>query len=83
MCSLPAAVKKVFHPIITCALTADLGAYALGVATGKGFENTLSKCSSLQSSVFEIDVVFFEVGQQYYNGFFNQIGECDALLLRN
>ncbi|KAG0560853.1 hypothetical protein M758_9G019100 [Ceratodon purpureus] len=39
--SLPAAVKKVFHPIITCALTADLGAYALGMATGKGFEATL------------------------------------------
>lgn len=45
LCSLPAAVKKVLHPIITCALTANLGVFALGVTTGKGFEATLSECS--------------------------------------
>ena len=44
-CSLPAQVKKVLHPIITCAVTADAAAYALGVATGKGFETTLGVCS--------------------------------------
>lgn len=39
--SFPEAAKKVFHPIIVCAVTADIGAYALGMATGKGFEPTL------------------------------------------
>lgn len=44
-CSLPAQVKKVLHPIITCAVTADAAAYALGIATGKSFETTLGACS--------------------------------------
>lgn len=44
-CSLPAQVKKVLHPIITCAVTADTAAYVLGVVTGKGFEATLGVCS--------------------------------------
>lgn len=52
MCSLPAQVKKVFHPIITCAVTADLAAYALGVASGKGFEKTLGVCSLPRFSEF-------------------------------
>lgn len=43
--SFPEAAKKVFHPIIVCAVTADIGAYALGMATGKGFEPTLGMCS--------------------------------------
>lgn len=44
-CSLPADAKKVLHPIITCAFTADLAAYALGLATGKGFEAALGGSS--------------------------------------
>ena len=44
-CRLPADAKKVLHPIITCAITADLAAYALGLATSKGFEAALGGSS--------------------------------------
>lgn len=35
-----------FHPILAIVLSAELGAYALGVATGKGFEATLGVFST-------------------------------------
>jgi putative effector of murein hydrolase/putative effector of murein hydrolase LrgA (UPF0299 family) len=41
--SLPPAVKNWFHPMVACILTADLAAYVLGIATGKGFEVTLGE----------------------------------------
>ncbi|KAJ7556960.1 hypothetical protein O6H91_05G106000 [Diphasiastrum complanatum] len=38
---LPEGTKKVLHPIITCALVADLAAFILGLSTGSGFERAL------------------------------------------
>eukprot|EP00250_Pteridium_aquilinum_P011578 c20165_g1_i1 orf=145-1674(+) len=38
---LPPAVKKVFHPIIACAVSADLAAFAYGFFSGLGFESAL------------------------------------------
>jgi len=40
-CRLPADAKKVLHPIISCAITANLAAIALGFATHTGFKSTL------------------------------------------
>lgn len=37
----PPTAKKLLHPIITCALSADLAAFACGTFTGLGFESTL------------------------------------------
>lgn len=37
----PPTAKKLLHPIITCALSADLAAFACGTSTGLGFESTL------------------------------------------
>ncbi|BBN19612.1 hypothetical protein MPTK1_8g12090 [Marchantia polymorpha subsp. ruderalis] len=39
--SLPADFKKICHPIITCAVTADLAAFIYGKVTGVGFEGAL------------------------------------------
>ncbi|KAF7829165.1 plastidal glycolate/glycerate translocator 1, chloroplastic [Senna tora] len=38
---LPSDVKKVFHPIICCALSADLAAFAFGYVSKLGFEPIL------------------------------------------
>ncbi|CAK9261328.1 unnamed protein product [Sphagnum jensenii] len=38
---LPADAKKVLHPIISCAITANLAAIALGFATHTGYKSTL------------------------------------------
>ncbi|KAL2608846.1 hypothetical protein R1flu_027419 [Riccia fluitans] len=38
---LPATLRKIFHPIITCALFANIGAYIYGKVTGFGFEAAL------------------------------------------
>eukprot|EP00959_Pyramimonas_sp_CCMP1952_P010208 213680-Pyramimonas_sp.AAC.1 len=35
--AMPADVKKVLHPLITCFLVADLCAMLFGVASGVGF----------------------------------------------
>lgn len=47
---LPSDVKKVFHPIICCALSADLAALAFGCLSGSGLDpvlgNYLTKVSS-------------------------------------
>ncbi|MED6161226.1 Plastidal glycolate/glycerate translocator 1, chloroplastic [Stylosanthes scabra] len=47
---LPSTVKMVFHPIICCALSADLIAYAFGYLSKSGFEpvlgNYLTKAAS-------------------------------------
>ncbi|KAH8940771.1 hypothetical protein BDL97_14G002300 [Sphagnum fallax] len=40
---LPADAKKVLHPIISCAITANLAAIALGFATHTGFKSTLGR----------------------------------------
>lgn len=37
----PPTTKKLLHPIITCALSAELAAFACGTFTGLGFESTL------------------------------------------
>lgn len=37
----PPTAKKLLHPIITCALSAVLAAFACGTSTGLGFESTL------------------------------------------
>jgi hypothetical protein len=39
--SLPEKATNVFHPILAIVLSAELGVYALSMATGKGFEATL------------------------------------------
>lgn len=44
--SLPADFKKICHPIITCAVTADLAAFIYGKVTGVGFEGALSNFKS-------------------------------------
>ncbi|KAG0559925.1 hypothetical protein KC19_10G139600 [Ceratodon purpureus] len=41
--SLPEKATNVFHPVLAIVLSAELGAYALGIATGKGFEATLGE----------------------------------------
>jgi hypothetical protein len=38
---LPAGVKKVLHPVISCALSADLAAAAYGYLSGSGFDAVL------------------------------------------
>ncbi|KAI5063499.1 hypothetical protein GOP47_0022046 [Adiantum capillus-veneris] len=39
--NLPPAVKKVFHPIIACAVSADLAAFAYGFFSGLGLNTAL------------------------------------------
>ena len=38
---LPAGVKKVLHPVISCALSADLAAVAYGYLSGSGLDAVL------------------------------------------
>lgn len=38
---LPSGVKKVLHPIISCALSADLAAVAYGYISGSGVDAVL------------------------------------------
>lgn len=40
---LPAAVKKVFHPIICCAVSADLAAIAFGYLSKSGLDPVLGE----------------------------------------
>jgi hypothetical protein len=44
--SLPEKATNVFHPILAIVLSAELGVYALSMATGKGFEATLGAFST-------------------------------------
>lgn len=46
----PPSTKKLLHPIITCALSADLAAFACGTFTGLGFESTLGAYLTKSSS---------------------------------
>ncbi|XP_002982386.2 plastidal glycolate/glycerate translocator 1, chloroplastic isoform X1 [Selaginella moellendorffii] len=39
--SFPADLKKVLHPIVCCAIAADLAAFLLGLFTQRGFESIL------------------------------------------
>ncbi|CAM6126433.1 unnamed protein product [Calypogeia fissa] len=39
--NLPAGIKKIFHPIITCAITADVAAFVFGYVSKTGFEGAL------------------------------------------
>ena len=45
---LPSGVKKIFHPIICCTLSADLAAFAFGHVSRSGLDPVLGtlKCSS-------------------------------------
>ncbi|GLJ46637.1 hypothetical protein SUGI_0982720 [Cryptomeria japonica] len=44
------SAKKLLHPIITCALSADLAVFAFGAITGSGFESTLGLYLTKNSS---------------------------------
>lgn len=63
---LPSDVKKVFHPIICCALSADLAAFAFGYFSKSGLDpvlgihlkqyswfwlNNVIKCNKLESEI--------------------------------
>jgi hypothetical protein len=41
MFRLPAGVKKVLHPIISCALSADMAAVAYNYVSGSGLDAVL------------------------------------------
>ncbi|XP_050205816.1 plastidal glycolate/glycerate translocator 1, chloroplastic [Mercurialis annua] len=47
---LPSAVKKVFHPIICCALSADLAAFAFGYVSKSGLDPVLGDYLTKASS---------------------------------
>lgn len=47
---LPSSTKKLLHPIIACALSAVLAAFACGTFTGLGFESTLGAYLTKSSS---------------------------------
>ncbi|KAH9299765.1 hypothetical protein KI387_031447, partial [Taxus chinensis] len=46
----PPRAKQVLHPIIACALSADLAVFAFGTFTGLGFESTLGSYLTKNSS---------------------------------
>ncbi|EXC26242.1 hypothetical protein L484_022815 [Morus notabilis] len=48
---LPSGIKKVFHPIICCALSADLTALAFGYLSRSGLNSVLGTNSSLTAAV--------------------------------
>lgn len=58
-CRLPDGVKKVFHPIICCALSAELAASAFGFLTGSGLDPVLGENNS--SNKIFIFVQFFYI----------------------
>ncbi|MCO5597534.1 hypothetical protein L7F22_051612 [Adiantum nelumboides] len=49
--NLPPAVKKVFHPIIACAVSADLAAFAYGSFSGLGLDTALGAYLTKRATV--------------------------------
>lgn len=53
MLRLPAAVKKVLHPIVCCAVSADLAAAAFGYFSHSGLDPVLGTDHTSYLSSFE------------------------------
>ena len=59
MFRLPSGVKKVFHPIICCALSADLAALAFGYFSQSGLDPVLGPHPTYTFSFLSLNYAFF------------------------